>query len=79
MQTPKTYALRGEAHYILCNQGPTSLAELARIIGCEKEELRYAIESTFPFDAMFKKIVAQETVYEAVPIDEVYDGEEEFY
>ena len=48
------------------------------MIGCEKNELRYAIESASPFEAMFKKLGDQETWYDAVSIEEVYGGED-FY
>lgn len=53
-----------------------NLTDLAGMTGIPKEELRYAIESTMPFGAVFKKsIFDEECIYEAVPIDEVYGGE----
>lgn len=78
MQMPKTYAFRGIAHEILLQHGPLSLNGLAAMIGCTTEMLRYAIESTEPFDAWFHKEVFPETIYEAVPVEVIYGGED-FY
>lgn len=78
MQRPKTYALRGITHDILLQHGPMSLNALAAMIQCPPEELRYAIESTSPFEAVFKKYVDREAYYDAVPLDSVYGGED-FY
>lgn len=77
-QRPVTYELRGLAYDILLNHGPKTLNELAQMIGCPKDMLRYAIESTSPFDAVFRKSVEREAVYEAVPAEEIYGGED-FY
>ena len=78
MQHPKTYELRRIAHHILLQREPMTLGNLALMIGCDKEELRYAIESTEPYDAWFHKEVIEETVYEAVPAEAIYGGED-FY
>jgi len=78
MQRPKTYALRGLVHEVLLQHGPMSLNDLAAMTQIHAEELRYAIETTFPFEALFIKHCDHETVYEAVPLDSVYVGED-FY
>lgn len=76
MQQYSTYELRRIAHETLTKHGPMTLNNLAKIIGCPKEMLRYAIESAVPFDAMFRKRVDGETIYEAVPIEEPYGGKD---
>ncbi len=79
MQRPKTYWIRYTAYQILLHEGSKSLSDLEKITGISKDELRYAIESTEPFGAMFKKIVVNGVVmYEAIDIEEVY-GEENYY
>lgn len=76
MQRPKTYWIRDIAYQVLLRRGAMNLTDLAGMTGIPKEELRYAIESTMPFGAVFKKsIFDEECIYEAVPIDEVYGGE----
>lgn len=77
MQRPSTVGLRRQAYNILLIQGRTSLSVLASQIGCPKDMLRYAIESTFPFGAMFKKIIETEIMYEAIPVNEIYG--EDYY
>ncbi|MDO4800619.1 MAG: winged helix-turn-helix domain-containing protein, partial [Prevotellaceae bacterium] len=63
----------------LKDKGRLTLGELSQMIGISPEALRYAIESATPFGAMFKKeYVDGKTVYEAVPIEDAYGGED-FY
>ena len=78
LQRPQTYYFRTLSHDILLQQGPKTLNELEQLTGIPKEKIYYAIESTSPFEAMFRKRIDRAVVYEAVPIDEVY-GEEDFY
>lgn len=79
MQKSRTISLRKYAHDSLVEYGPMTLDDLAQLVGCPKETLRYAIESATPFGAMFKKeYVDGKTVYEAVPIEDAYGGED-FY
>lgn len=76
MQRPKTYWIREIAYQELLQRGPMSLTDLAGVVGIPKEELRYAIESTMPFGAVFRKTEDNdESLYEAVAIDEVYGGD----
>ena len=78
MQRSKTYWIRDVAHQVLSQRGPLTLLDMSGIIGIPKEELRYAIESTEPFGAVFKKYeVDGVCIYEAVAIDEIY-GEKIF-
>ena len=79
MQRQKTYWIRNAAYQVLLHEGLKSLSDLAEISGISKEELRYAIESTEPFGAVFRKIdVNGVTLYESVDNEDVY-GEENFY
>ena len=79
MQRQKTYVIRAIAHQVLSQSGPLTLHDLFGMTGIPTNELRYAIESTEPFGAVFKKNDADGVcVYEAVALDEIY-GEEDFY
>lgn len=79
MQRTKTYSIRNEAYQTLLHGGPMSLSDLAEITGISKEVLRYAMDSTEPFGAVFRKIETNGVIrYEAVENEEVY-GEENFY
>ena len=77
-QTPQIYNLRAFAHSLLLQQGPMTLNDLEHLTGIPKERFYYAIESTSPFGALFRKYVGRETHYEAVPIEDIY-GEDDFY
>lgn len=79
MQRQITFEIRNAAFDALSRFGPMTLSELERMTGFTKRKLKYAIETTNPFNAIFKKNYKNRILkYEAVPICDVY-GEENFY
>lgn len=71
--------LRAIAYQVLSQRGHLTLHDLSGMTGIPTYELRYAIESTEPFGAVFKKYdVDGASVYEAVELNDVYGGED-FY
>jgi hypothetical protein len=75
MQRQITYDIRKIARQALLQMGPMTLSELSKITGVPKDKLRYAIESTCPFDALFRKSCSDGVCeYEAIPTADVYGG-----
>lgn len=75
MQRQITYDIRNIARQALLQMVPMTLSELSKITGVPKDKLRYAIESTCPFDALFRKSCSDGVCeYEAIPTAEVYGG-----
>ena len=75
MQRQITYDIRNIAHQALLQMGPMKLSDLAKLTKVPTEQLRYAIESTCPFEALFRKRYLDGiSEYEAISTDEVYGG-----
>lgn len=77
MQNSITYYIRKKVHESLQIYGKQTLFQLARRLGWSKDKIRYAIESTSPFGALFRKHKKNGICYyEGVSIDEPYGGKD---
>ena len=73
MQSQKIYSRRKDIHDVLTKMGPMTLSDLEMIMNLPKNKIRYTIESTHPFEALFKKVHMNRICkYEAVPLDDIY-------